>query len=94
MIIAGDGIVATSLEGSTYEAVGHAELPSKVPGEHRWVASASWVLSLDQVEHATDVDRIKLMDQENLMYLGIGCWDCEQPLGSIKVGSQCPAVVA
>jgi hypothetical protein len=91
-MIVGDGVIATSL-GQTYDgsAVKGAELRAKVPGEHRWVATASWVLSMEQVEGAFDVDRIKLMDQENLMYLGIGCWDCEQPLGVVEVGSHCPA---
>ncbi len=93
--IVGDGIIASQLDGHQYEAVGRAELPEKVAGEHRWTAVASWVLSLDQVEHAMDADRLKIMDQENLMYLAIGCFDCEQPLGptppGIEVGSHCPA---
>jgi hypothetical protein len=90
-VIAGDGIVAATLPGHQYEAKPHADLPAKVPGEHRWIAAGSWVLSSADVEHADDADRLKFLDHENLLYLAIGCWDCEQPLGAIEYGSRCPA---
>lgn len=90
VLIAGDGIVAAAL-GHRYEARPHAELPHKRPGEHRWIAAGSWVLSSKAVEKAHDPDTLKFLDNENLMHLSIGCWDCEQPIGVIKVGSRCPA---
>ena len=90
VLIAGEGIVAAEL-GHRYEATGHSELRPKEPGCHRWVATGSWVLSDAMVEKAHDPDTMKFLDNENLMYLGIGCWDCEQPLGAIKPGSHCPA---
>lgn len=91
VIIAGDGIVAAELPGHQYEAKPHAQLPTKVPGQHRWVAMGSWVLSDNAVSKAMDADTMKYLDSENLMHLSIGCWDCEQPLGQIQHGSHCPA---
>lgn len=88
VIIAGDGIVARSL-GQAYEAKPHAKLPAKRPGEHRWVAMGTWVVT--NVTGMLDPDQMKLLDHENLMGLGLGCWDCEQPLGQIEPGSLCPA---
>ncbi len=94
VIIAGDGIVAAELPGHRYEARPHAELPDKQPGEHRWIATAAWVLKPEHVAGAHDPDVLKFMDHENLMELGIGCWDCEQPLGAIQLDSRCPAEAA
>lgn len=82
VIIAGDGIVAAELSGHTFEARPHAQLPQKVTGKHRWIASAAYVLTDLQAEHAHDEDFPKYLDHESLYYIGIGCWDCEQPLGS------------
>jgi hypothetical protein len=90
VLIAGDGIVAASL-GHRYEARPHAELPPKVAGKHRWVATGAWVLSDNAVEGAHDPDLMKFLDNENLMSLSLGCWDCERPLGVITVDSFCPA---
>lgn len=90
VIIAGEGVVAGEL-GHQFEAKPHAQLPTKKRGEHRWIASAAYVLSQDMAEKAEDPDTLKLLDHENLMFLGIGCWDCEQPLGVVKPGSWCPA---
>jgi hypothetical protein len=90
VLIAGDGIVATAL-GQKYEARPAAQLPAKVAGQHRWVATGAWVLRSIDVEKAMDADTMKLLDNENLMHLSIGCWDCEEPLGAIQYGSVCPA---
>lgn len=90
VLIAGEGIVAADL-GHRYEARPHADLPPKRLGQHRWIASGAWVLSEPVVEKAHDADTMKFLDNENLMHLGIGCWDCEQPLGVIQPGSTCPA---
>jgi hypothetical protein len=91
VVIAGDGVIGLELPGHRYEARPHAQLRTKVPGRHRFVATAAWVLSDLDVEGAADPDRLKLMDSENLLSLAIGCWDCEQPLGAIEANSTCPA---
>lgn len=91
VIIAGANIVAGELPGHTYEARPRAELGPKIPGEHRWIAAASWRVSVELVEAATDADRLKYLDSENLLHLSLGCWDCEKPLGEIQPGSKCPA---
>jgi hypothetical protein len=88
VLIVGDNIVAATL-GHRYEARPHAELPPKETGKHRWIASGAWVLSDAMVAGAQDPDMYKLLDNENLMHLTIGCWDCERPLGIIGPGSRC-----
>jgi len=75
-----------------YEAKPHAQLPKKIPGQHRWVATAAWVISEPTVVAAFDPGELKFLDRENLMSLMMGCWDCERELGTeIKPGSRCPA---
>jgi hypothetical protein len=91
VIIAGEGIVAAELPGHTFEAIAHAEMPAKVPGRHRWMALASYVVADDMARDAMDADTPKFLDHENLFHIGIGCWDCEQPLGAITHDSRCPA---
>lgn len=88
MIIVGDGILAAEL-GSKFEARPHAELPPKVEGVHRWIAAASYVVTVDAVRAADDPDTMKFLDHENLLGLSLGCWDCEQPLGAIDIDSVC-----
>jgi len=90
VLIAGEGIAAASL-GQDYEARPAAQLPAKRPGKHRWIATGAWILSDLAVTNARDPDLPKFLDNENLMTLSIGCWDCEQPLGVIEPNSFCPA---
>src|SRR4051794_12223988 len=95
VLIAGENIVAASL-GVKYEGRPAANLPDKQPGVHRWIAAGVWVLRELDAERAFDADHMKMLDNENLMELGIMCWDCENPLGSgangtITVGSTCTA---
>ena len=95
VLIAGENIVAATL-GVQYEGRPHAELADKQPGKHRFVAVGAWVLNDLDVAHAFDADRMKLLDNENLMELGITCWDCERPLGdgtgeTITTKSRCSA---
>lgn len=90
VLIAGEGIIAASL-GQSFEARPSATLPDKQPGVHRWVATGAWVLRDIDVEKSADADHMKFLDNENLMALSLGCWDCEQPMGAIEYGSHCPA---
>lgn len=89
-VIVGDGIIAAGL-GQEYEAQPFAKLAPKVLGKHRWIATGAWVLSDAAVEKADDPDTMKFLDNENMMTLSVGCWDCEEPLGVILPGSNCPA---
>jgi hypothetical protein len=93
VVVVGDGIVATGL-GHHYRAEGGAELAAKVPGRHRWVAMSSHVLTDAQAATAYDDAARHLLGPDTLMYLAIGCWDCEQVLGEpdgVEVDSVCPA---
>lgn len=89
-VIVGENIIATGL-GQTYEAKPHAQPPPKQVGRHRWIVTAAHTVTDDIVAAAHDSATLKFLDHENLMFIGIGCVDCEQPLGQIKVGSWCPA---
>lgn len=91
MIIAGDGIVATALsQHYPASAAAGAQLADKVPGVHRYVAVGAWVISPDQLD-VMDTDQPKFMDHENMMYLAIGCWDCEEPWSTETAATPCPA---
>lgn len=76
-----------------YEPVYRAPLPTKIPGKHRWIATAAYRIHDIDVERAEDPDHQTFLDQENMIQLAIGCWDCEQVLGVIHAGSHCPADV-
>lgn len=90
-VIVGDNIVAGELAGHQFEAR-RGELPEKVPGRHRWIATAVYSLPQEMAEAVDDESRIKLLDHENMVDLAIGCWDCEQALGAeIAADSPCPA---
>lgn len=90
VIVAGDNVVMAGV-GPHYEARPRRELPEKVPGKHRWIATAVWVIGEPMVETMEDPDTMKFLDAENIMELGVMCWDCEMPLGMIKPGGYCPA---
>lgn len=96
VIIAGEGIVAAPLE-QKFEAVQRNELPAKIPGVHRWVATAGFFMTDEAISGAYDKSQMKFLDHENMFHLAIGCWDCEQPLGDpakggITHGSPCPSL--
>lgn len=89
-VVVGENIIATSL-GQSYEAKPHAQPPPKQPGQHRWIVTAAYTVTDAIAASAYDPAALKFLDHENLMYIGIGCVDCEQQLGAVKVGSFCPA---
>src|SRR6478735_5155868 len=86
----GDGHHAVTSTGMSQPARPSRELPPKQPGVHRWIATACYVLSDEAMSHAGD-DTPKYMDNENLMDVSFGCWDCEKPYGVIQPGSTCTA---
>lgn len=71
---------------------GVGELPDRVPGEHRWIATAGFHVTEEAVRraHTGDPADFTYLDHENLFVLGLACYDCEQPLGVIQPGSRCP----
>lgn len=89
-VIVGDNMVAAELGHQFSPRRG--ELPEKVPGKHRWIATAAYSLSQEMAEAADDESKIKLLDHENMIDLAIGCWDCEKALGAeIAPDSVCEA---
>lgn len=91
VVIAGDNLAGVTLPGHVYEAKPRVELDPKVDGEHRWIVMAAWRASADLVATAQDPDVLKLLDHENLIEFGIGCWDCEEPFSDETKTSRCPA---
>lgn len=89
-IMAASGHVITD-GGALEEFTAKRELPAKIPGQHRWIASAMYSMSERAIASAWDPDTMKYLDHENLVDVLIGCWDCEQPIGQIEAGSHCPA---
>lgn len=77
VIVVGDNMVAYGL-GETYEAKPGAQLPAKVPGEHRWIAIASFVVPVPGSMIGRD-DVRKVLGPHNMFHAAIGCYDCEQP---------------
>lgn len=77
--------------GDMFEAGKFKDLPAKVPGRHRWIATATYSLSEKAVAGAYDPGELKFLDQENLAFVLIGCWDCEKALGEVAADSACPA---
>jgi hypothetical protein len=90
-IIVGHGMIATPT-GQFDEARPMAQMPDKIPGKHRWIAIACYIMSDDQVSKAMDPKELKFLDHESMYELSVGCWDCEKQLGSqIAWDSKCTA---
>lgn len=49
-----------------------ASLPEKVEGEHRWIATAAYVVP------DVEADQVAL-SEEHLLDIAVGCIDCERP---------------
>ena len=58
-------------------------LPDKVEGEHRWIVAVAYTIA-DPWKVG-----VKHMDQENLISVSTGCYDCEQPWRA-DVDRHCP----
>lgn len=52
-------------------------LEEKKPGRHRFVAVATYAVSHESVTQEDGGSMI--LDQENLLFVDIGCIDCEKP---------------
>lgn len=94
-VYVGDSVAAAPIAGATFEATGRRELEDKQPGVHRWIVTAAWVVTDVEALQRSD-DGPFIMDNENLHYLGVGCYDCEAPLGdgtggSVTSSSVCPS---
>lgn len=62
-------------------------LPEKVPGEHRFMVAASYVVSAEELRGAFEGDQMHL-DHESRFALVMGCYDCEQDYEKC-VGTPC-----
>jgi hypothetical protein len=76
-------------------AAANAELPSKVPGQHRWVATAGYTMTDAEVVHerrfqSGEVTTRTMLDADRRFVFAIGCYDCEEPFPIIQPGSVCP----
>lgn len=62
-----------------------AKMPRKVPGQHRWIATAGYVVTEEQAAGGNDV----ILDHESRFQFGVGCIDCEQEFNEAR-GTPCP----
>lgn len=67
-----------------------ADMPAKVPGRHRWIATAVHILNDRQAEAGANPLRDTFLGADSLAYVGVGCVDCEEPWESARLHA-CPA---
>lgn len=88
----------TTSTGQHYDVTTSAgQLPPKIIGVHRWVATAAYVVSQRQADAMFTESAPKYLDHESMFSMGVGCWDCEMELsreprpGCVTADSRCPA---
>lgn len=86
------GTAGESPDGRTiYSAVDAMpdRMPDKVPGRHRWIATAAWTLT-DTEAAAAREGVTTLLTHRGLVQFGVGCVDCERTYAQ-AVTDPCPA---
>jgi hypothetical protein len=82
----GENIVAMPTgERIRVDDISMGEFPRKQGDRHRWVAIATFSVTNPGAQGP------KLLDQNNLCYLAIGCYDCEEPWTPDIEHRPCPA---
>lgn len=82
----GENIVAIPTgERVRVDDVTMMKLPPKHPGRHRFITTACYYTPNPGAPGP------KLMDQNNLVYVVVGCWDCEEPWSPELEAAPCPA---
>lgn len=88
-ITIGENLIVTGT-GQQIDLDRHPErnLPPKRDQAHRWIAIATF--------HVADpaAEGLKFLDQENLVFVGFGCYDCETPWGTDVASQPCIAAEA
>lgn len=70
---------------------GQRPLPTKVSGQHRWLAFVTYSLTDEEAETAMTSGGEKVMlDERRRIDVMVGCWDCEGTYGDGR-GKPCPA---
>lgn len=68
-------------------------LPERVPGRHRWIATAGYVLTDDDVRIELRAQggsgERQYLDHTTLFTFGVGCYDCELTLGETTPDTVC-----
>ncbi len=82
------GMVAHGL-GTAHEVRIKADLPPKVAGGHRWIATAAYVLTEEEARSALPDQPIIVLGPNKMMSFGVGCWDCEREYSECA-GRRCP----
>lgn len=65
--------------------VNFSKLGAKQVGRHRWVTTVAYATP------APGAPGPKMCDDSNMLYVGTGCWDCEQPWSHALEEQPCPA---
>jgi hypothetical protein len=63
-------------QGHTFTGYPGRDLPDKIPGKHRWVTLVMHTTTADALKAASRGDQ-QLLDQETLISIMAGCYDCE-----------------
>lgn len=64
---------------------GYREMPSKVAGQHRWIAIVTHYVTDDAAAAMYDPERSRTvyLDHESIVDTGVACVDCEEPWTSV-----------
>jgi len=82
----GENVVVASLgQRVRVDDVSMVKLADKRGSEHRWVTTVGFSTPQPSAPGP------KLMDQNNMLYVGTGCWDCEQVWSPELEAQPCPA---
>ncbi len=71
------GMAAHGL-GTAHQVRIKADLPEKVTGCHRWIATAAYVLTEEEARSALPDRPTIVLGPDKMMSFGVGCWDCER----------------
>lgn len=91
-----DKIAGVWTELDQHDIGAQGVLPEKIPGKHRWMAMAAYVLTdamvrNEQAHQAGEGGPMTILDHETRFEFSIGCWDCEQPFPVATPDTECPA---
>lgn len=67
-----------------------ADLPAKLPGQHRWVAISGYTVTNEQANALINATGEPVFfDETNRFTTTLGCYDCEKEPPEIMPGSTC-----
>lgn len=71
-------------------SMARGQMPRKVAGQHRWIASVAHTMTTEGCVEAMKPDGGFVLDHESMLMVALGCYDCEQPFPIVRF-RPCPA---